>query len=80
MWTSFLDIVMPVMNGQTFRDRQVADPRIADIPVVLISEVPNVRELAKSMGVEHASKSDPDALVRRVAWACDTRARRCRDV
>lgn len=68
-----LDIIMPVMNGQTFRDRQLADPRIADIPVVLISEVPNVRELAKSMGVEHASKSDPDALVRRVARACLTR-------
>ena len=68
-----LDIVMPVMNGQAFRDRQLADPRIADIPVVLISEVPNVRELAKSMGVEHASKSDPDALVRCVARACLTK-------
>ena len=75
-----LDIVMPVMSGQAFRDRQVADPRIADIPVILISEVPNARELAKSMGVEHASKSDPEALVRRVARACDARARRSRDV
>ena len=68
------------MNGQTFRDRQVADPRIADIPVVLISEVPNVRELAESMGVEHASKSDPEALIRRVAQACDARSRPSRDM
>ena len=68
-----LDIIMPVMDGQTFRDRQLADPRIADIPVVLISESPNASELAKSMGVEHAPKSDPDALVRRVARACQAR-------
>lgn len=75
-----LDIIMPVMKGQAFRDRQLADPRIADIPVLLISEGPNVTELAKSMGVEHAPKSHPDALVRRIARACDARSRRSRDV
>ena len=68
-----LDIVMPGMNGEVFREKQLSDPRIADIPVVLISAIPNATELAKSMGVEHAPKSDPDALVRRDARACQGR-------
>jgi CheY-like chemotaxis protein len=32
-----LDLWMPVMNGWQFRERQLADPRIAAIPVVVFS-------------------------------------------
>jgi CheY-like chemotaxis protein len=32
-----LDMVMPVMNGWEFRDRQLQDPLLADIPVVVFS-------------------------------------------
>ena len=32
-----LDLMMPVMDGGEFRSRQLADPAIADIPVVLIT-------------------------------------------
>lgn len=35
-----LDLTMPVMDGWTFRRRQRMDPRLADIPTVVISATP----------------------------------------
>jgi CheY-like chemotaxis protein len=32
-----LDLMMPVMDGQTFRDRQLQDPTLAGIPIVVMS-------------------------------------------
>ena len=32
-----LDWMMPVMSGGEFREQQLKDPRIADIPVIVIS-------------------------------------------
>lgn len=32
-----LDLMMPVMNGIEFRHRQLADPALADIPVVVVT-------------------------------------------
>jgi CheY-like chemotaxis protein len=32
-----LDLMMPVMDGWEFRRRQIQDPRIADVPVVVLS-------------------------------------------
>jgi CheY-like chemotaxis protein len=32
-----LDLMMPVMNGFEFRARQLADPSLADLPVVLLT-------------------------------------------
>lgn len=32
-----LDLMMPGMNGVEFRERQLGDPRIKDIPVVLLT-------------------------------------------
>ncbi|MEO6953933.1 MAG: response regulator [Polyangia bacterium] len=32
-----LDLMMPGMNGVEFRDRQLGDPRIKDLPVVLLT-------------------------------------------
>ena len=34
-----LDLMMPVMDGWEFRRRQVADPTIATVPVVVLSAV-----------------------------------------
>jgi two-component system, OmpR family, response regulator CpxR len=34
-----LDLQMPVMNGWTFRQQQQNDPRLADIPTVVMSGV-----------------------------------------
>lgn len=32
-----LDLMMPGMNGVEFRDRQLGDPRLKDLPVVLLT-------------------------------------------
>jgi CheY-like chemotaxis protein len=38
-----LDLMMPVMDGWEFRRRQVGDPAIADVPVVVLSALDPVR-------------------------------------
>jgi CheY-like chemotaxis protein len=35
-----LDLMMPVMDGWTFRAEQLRDPSIAHIPVIIVSAVP----------------------------------------
>ena len=32
-----LDLMMPIMDGTAFRQRQLADPQLADIPVVIMT-------------------------------------------
>ena len=32
-----LDLMMPVMDGWSFRREQLSDPRVADIPIVVIT-------------------------------------------
>lgn len=32
-----LDLMMPIMSGAEFRERQLAEPRWADIPVIVMS-------------------------------------------
>ena len=32
-----LDLRMPVMDGATFRQEQLADPRLRDVPVIVLS-------------------------------------------
>jgi CheY-like chemotaxis protein len=39
-----LDLMMPVMNGWEFREQQLADPALAEIPVFVISAAGNVAE------------------------------------
>lgn len=51
-----LDFTMPVMDGVTFREHQLADARLASIPTVLLSAVPNVRKEAVRLGVEAVPK------------------------
>jgi CheY-like chemotaxis protein len=52
----FLDLMMPRMNGWQFRDAQKADPRIAQIPVAVIT----------AMGSDSAVASiDADQVIRK---------------
>jgi CheY-like chemotaxis protein len=44
-----LDWMMPICDGQCFRDKQLADPSLAKIPVVLVSAAPMVERLATGM-------------------------------
>ena len=65
-----LDLCMPVMDGIMFRERQLADPLVASIPVVVISDVVGASEFTGSMGLEHAPKSNSERLVDTVARVC----------
>jgi CheY-like chemotaxis protein len=44
-----LDLVMPVMNGATFRGEQLADPTIAHIPIILLTGRDDFVPLANAM-------------------------------
>jgi two-component system chemotaxis response regulator CheY len=46
-----LDLQMPFVDGLTFRRRQLEDPRIAGIPVVVMTGQPSQESEAKSLGV-----------------------------
>jgi CheY-like chemotaxis protein len=41
--------MMPVMDGVAFREEQLRDPHLADIPVVLLSAHRDVAERAKAL-------------------------------
>ena len=44
-----LDLMMPVMDGWQFRSRQLQDPRLREIPVVIISAGGNVQQKAENL-------------------------------
>ena len=46
-----LDLMMPKMDGQTFRREQLADETVRDIPVVCYSAAPDLRRTAEELGV-----------------------------
>lgn len=47
-----LDLMMPVLDGSGFRRRQLVDPALAPIPVVLLTADPQVEARAVELGVE----------------------------
>mgnify|MGYP000979676666 CR=1 FL=1 len=46
-----LDLMMPVMNGAEFRSAQMQDPRLAQIPVNVMTADSEVHEKSESMAV-----------------------------
>ncbi len=44
-----LDLMMPDMDGIEFRRRQLADPRLSRIPVIVISARPDVADCARQL-------------------------------
>jgi CheY-like chemotaxis protein len=50
-----LDVMMPVMNGEEFRRRQLADPRLASIPVLVLSAM-NLPEASVWEGTQILAK------------------------
>jgi CheY-like chemotaxis protein len=44
-----LDVMMPVMNGYEFRDEQLKDPRLASIPVIVLTADGRAREKARRL-------------------------------
>lgn len=44
-----LDLMMPVMSGDEFRERQLADPRYRDVPVICMTAAHDGRERAERL-------------------------------
>jgi CheY-like chemotaxis protein len=52
-----LDLMMPVMDGRSFREHQLQTPLLADIPVVVFSAYRNVAQTASDLNAAgHLSK------------------------
>ena len=70
-----LDIMMPRCSGPEFRRRQLDDPLIADVPVIVLSAVADQLRTDELFPFAKVSKPfDPDQLVRAVRAACHTDA------
>jgi CheY-like chemotaxis protein len=69
-----LDLMMPVMDGWTLRAEMLRDPALAGVPVVLLSGVEDVPQMAGALGTV-AWLRKPVTLdgLRRVIDACRAR-------
>lgn len=67
-----LDLMMPVMDGVTFRQQQLADPDLKELPVLVISAGTGLSAHAAALGaVESLRKPiDLDKLLAAVARHC----------
>ena len=55
-----LDVTMPKMDGTQFRNEQLKDPEIADVPVVLMSGHPKIVEKMAQMRVRKCIRKPVD--------------------
>ena len=71
-----LDLMMPVMDGQTFRREQLGDATLAAIPIVVLSAHARTAELARELGAStHLLKPfDLDQLLRAITAAQEATA------
>ena len=52
-----LDLMMPIMDGRSFRERQLQDPHLAAIPVIVVSAYRDVAQTARELhAVGHLPK------------------------
>ena len=51
-----LDLQMPVMSGWEFRERQLQDPTLADIPVLCVTAFFNPGEVERRLGLRCVPK------------------------
>jgi CheY-like chemotaxis protein len=66
-----LDMWMPIMDGWQFRKAQLADPAIANIPVVCLTGMFNALEVRRQLQVRCLPKPfSPEDLLHEVALAC----------
>jgi CheY-like chemotaxis protein len=67
-----LDIMMPRCSGPEFRRRQLGDPLISDVPVIVLSAIADQTRLEDLQPYAKMSKPfDPDQLIQVVRAACD---------
>jgi two-component system, chemotaxis family, chemotaxis protein CheY len=67
-----LDIMMPEMDGYEFRRRQLDDPEIAGIPVIVVTADGRAKEKAKLLKTERCFQKPlpPEALLKEVRNLC----------
>ena len=66
-----LDLMMPVMTGWEFRERQLADPQLASIPVLCMSAVYQPEEVKTKLQVDCLAKPlDFGRLIDEITSAC----------
>jgi CheY-like chemotaxis protein len=70
-----LDLMMPVMDGHTFRTEQRSDAALAGIPVVVISAYRDVEKHANELAADFLAKPVRlDALLETARKHCDVAA------
>jgi CheY-like chemotaxis protein len=66
-----LDLMMPVMNGWDFRRHQLADPDLAEVPVICLTAVPDCARVADELHVRCFRKPVAlDDVLTEVAATC----------
>jgi two-component system alkaline phosphatase synthesis response regulator PhoP len=66
-----LDIMMPRCSGPEFRRRQLEDPLISDVPIIVLSAIADQMRLDDLHPYANVPKPfDPDQLVQVVRGAC----------
>lgn len=66
-----LDLMMPVMDGWTFRQRQLDIPEFADVPVICLTAVYDPQSASQALQAPCLHKPvEMDALLDRVERAC----------
>jgi CheY-like chemotaxis protein len=66
-----LDMMMPLMNGWEFREAQLKNPRIASIPVVVITAYSKIQNVDRLDAVGYLMKPiSPERLLQVVAEWC----------
>jgi CheY-like chemotaxis protein len=66
-----LDLTMPVMDGWEFRDRQLRDPELRDIPTIIYSAIGRHDAIAGMHAVGAFEKgADFDPMLRLIADIC----------
>ena len=71
-----LDIMMPRCSGPEFRRRQLNDPLISDVPIIVLSAIADQTRLEDLQPYAKVQKPfDPDQLIQVVRAACDRQTR-----
>jgi CheY-like chemotaxis protein len=67
-----LDLTMPRLGGREFRRAQLEDPRVASVPVAIVSGLADAAERAQALGAVAAVTKpiDVDALLKIVRRYC----------
>ena len=66
-----LDLMMPLMSGWEFREQQLADPQLRQVPVACITAAYDPATVAERLGVPCVAKPlDFEQLIQLVHSAC----------